>query len=151
MKQLKAEAGIVFAIKNICVAGLFLSSPPAFAQSAPPPSPFAQPAPNAGNDCGRAGPTFLRPIASSHKIAPYPADAVRNHEQGRVLLRVVVDGNGSARDVSVTRSSGYSDLDDAAATFVKENWRWQPPPDECADKGVIVPVFYNWSIPGLAP
>jgi TonB family protein len=110
-----------------------------------------QPAPSLSNGCGRNGPIFLIPIASTHKIAPYPPDAVQNHEAGRALLRVVVNKEGDVSEATVTKSSGFTDLDEAALISVKENWRWQPPPAECADMGVVVPVFYDWRMAASGP
>jgi protein TonB len=128
---------------------------PAIAQNSiphrAPPPPFAQPAPSLSNGCGRNSGIFLRPVPGTHLAAPFPPGAIENHEVGRVLLSVIVDGQGSVREVTVTRSSGYPDLDDAAMAAVKDNWRWQPPPPECAEMGVVVPAFYNWSLPVSAP
>jgi TonB family protein len=120
----------------------------ASAQTPPPLPPFMQPPPNAANQCGRTGPTFLRPVASTHTIAPFPPGAAKNREQGRVTLLVIVDGDGNSREVTVAKSSGYPDLDDAAIASVKDNWKWQKPLPECADMGVVVPVFYLWTLYG---
>lgn len=114
----------------------------------PPPPPFAQQAPSAANGCGRTAPTFLRPVASTHVVAPFPSSALQNQESGRVMLRVVVGAQGSVTEATVLRSSGYADLDEAAISSVKDNWRWQPPPNDCAEMGVVLNVFYNWINPG---
>jgi protein TonB len=140
----------------IVFATLLADTGPVFAQipippGSPPPSPFAQQAPGVSNGCGRTAGIFLRAVPNTHLIAPYPSEAVQNHESGRVLLRVVVDREGNASEATVTKSSGYPDLDDAAIASVKGNWRWQPPPPECAEMGVVVPVFYIWNNPVSAP
>jgi len=55
----------------------------------------------------------------------YPKVARRRGHQGTVLLEVLVDQNGSVRDLKVLRSSGYATLDDAALASVK-NWSFEP-------------------------
>ncbi len=55
----------------------------------------------------------------------YPYLSRVNDEQGRVILHVVVDRKGRAKEVKVLESSGYSRLDKAARKAVKR-WRFQP-------------------------
>ena len=55
----------------------------------------------------------------------YPYLSRVNDEEGRVILRVVVDRKGRAMEVKVLESSGYSRLDKAARKAVKR-WRFQP-------------------------
>jgi len=55
----------------------------------------------------------------------YPEEAKRLHEEGVVLLDVLVDANGRAGEVSVSRSSGFAVLDDAAVQAVKR-WIFEP-------------------------
>jgi protein TonB len=56
---------------------------------------------------------------------PYPEDAWRARIQGRVVLKVTVEGSGTVSDVAVHASSGSSSLDDAALTTVR-TWRFEP-------------------------
>lgn len=44
----------------------------------------------------------------------YPPASVRAHEEGNVLLNVLVDENGNAQRVEIARSSGHAALDAAA-------------------------------------
>ena len=53
----------------------------------------------------------------------YPYLSRVNDEQGRVILHVVVDRKGRAKEVKVLESSGYSRLDKAARKAVKR-WRF---------------------------
>ena len=55
----------------------------------------------------------------------YPYRSRANDEQGRVILRVIVDQRGRAKEVTVLESSGYSRLDKAARKAVKR-WRFLP-------------------------
>jgi protein TonB len=55
----------------------------------------------------------------------YPARALRRHEEGDVKLKILVEPDGTAGQVTVIDSSGYSDLDDAAVETVK-NWHFKP-------------------------
>ncbi len=57
---------------------------------------------------------------------PYPPIAARNGLQGQVLLKILVDTDGSPLDVQVSKSSGHRLLDDAARRFVLKRWRFKP-------------------------
>ncbi|MBH1433355.1 TonB family protein [Stenotrophomonas maltophilia] len=71
----------------------------------------------------------------------YPLPALRNHEQGTVLLRVEVDSGGQPVMVSIERSSGSRSLDQAARQQVLKRWRFEPAQRD----GVAVPAI------GLVP
>lgn len=71
----------------------------------------------------------------------YPVPALRNHEQGTVLLRVEVDSSGQPVVVSIERSSGSRSLDQAARQQVLKRWRFEPAQRD----GVAVPAI------GLVP
>lgn len=55
----------------------------------------------------------------------YPAGARRKGEQGRVVLRVLVSGNGLTKMVTLQSSSGSPQLDNAAIKSVR-GWRFVP-------------------------
>ena len=67
----------------------------------------------------------------------YPIQSLRNHEQGTVLLRVEVDIQGQPVAVSVERSSGSRNLDQAARQQVLRHWRFEPAQRD----GVAVPAI----------
>lgn len=54
----------------------------------------------------------------------YPYVSRRRREQGTVLLRVLVDARGAPVQVQIGRSSGFVDLDEAAADIVRRRWRF---------------------------
>jgi protein TonB len=51
--------------------------------------------------------------------AIYPTRSRRAGEQGRVLLRVLVDRTGRPSQVSIAQSSGHPALDESAASAVR--------------------------------
>jgi len=51
--------------------------------------------------------------------------SLSNQEEGTVLLRVLVQPDGTAGDVQIKASSGYTLLDRSARTTVR-NWRFNP-------------------------
>lgn len=84
--------------------------------AAPPPAPPAPPAPQP--DIGASV-----DISSKNMNPPkYPDDERRKGVQGRVLLVITVDANGSPTDVQVEKSSGNRALDREA---VKAAQRWR--------------------------
>ena len=68
----------------------------------------------------------LTPVGFNHTPPPeYPATARADGEEGRVLLRVLVDEEGNSKIVEINRSSGSTLLDRAAADAIKR-WRFSP-------------------------
>jgi protein TonB len=76
----------------------------------------------------------------------YPLEALRNREQGTVILRVLVGTDGSVLGVEIEKSSGSRSLDRAARDAVGK-WRFHP----ATRNGVAhsawasVPVTFNLS------
>lgn len=56
---------------------------------------------------------------------PYPPLSKRLGEQGRVILRVRIEADGSASEVHIHRSSGFARLDQSAQHTVLR-WRFVP-------------------------
>lgn len=54
---------------------------------------------------------------------PYPPLSRRLGEQGKVILNVYVNKDGTTQNISIFKSSGFSRLDDSALNTVK-NWRF---------------------------
>ena len=55
----------------------------------------------------------------------YPVESRRKKEQGTVELLLVLGTDGRVETITVTRSSGFDRLDDAALSAVRR-WRWAP-------------------------
>lgn len=74
----------------------------------------------------------------------YPALSRRMREQGTVQLDVTVAPDGSAKQVRLSRSSGYPRQDEAALDTVKR-WRFVPARkgDEAITADVIVPIEFR--------
>jgi periplasmic protein TonB len=82
--------------------------------------------PNApGNQAVSANPVEA---SLAYRLAPlrFPTEAMRQHMQGTVLLRVLVDPSGKPLKVEVENSSGYPLLDHSAREQVLAAWRFQP-------------------------
>lgn len=64
----------------------------------------------------------------AYRSAPlrFPPQALRQHMQGTVLLRVLVDETGKPMQVEVERGSGYVALDRSAREQVLAHWLFQP-------------------------
>jgi protein TonB len=74
------------------------------------------------------GPENLGEISArmiSAKPPRYPLDSRRDHEEGTVVLSVLLSIDGRVSDISVARSSGFVRLDRAALDAVRD-WRWSP-------------------------
>jgi periplasmic protein TonB len=55
----------------------------------------------------------------------YPMESRRKHEQGTVVLRIMIGTDGRVQEISIAESSGFARLDQAALQAVR-TWRWQP-------------------------
>ena len=74
----------------------------------------------------------------------YPESARREGRDGRVLLRVLIDDQGKAKSVEVSRSSGSDSLDQAATDAIKR-WRFHPARagDQPVESWVNVPIDFK--------
>ena len=71
-------------------------------------------------------PTSPKEIARTHTLPPYPPLSQRMGEQGTTGLTCKIGADGKPVDCSVTSSSGSPRLDEAALSYVKEHYTWQP-------------------------
>ena len=55
----------------------------------------------------------------------YPATALAGHEQGAVIVAAAIREDGTVKNVAIAASSGYDDLDNAAANAVYK-WKFVP-------------------------
>jgi len=72
-------------------------------------------------------PLFIeaRPLYLKNPPPDYPSTARRRHQQGVVLLEVLVSEQGRATAIEIFTSSGYESLDNAALTAVRQ-WLFEP-------------------------
>jgi len=74
---------------------------------------------------GAAGVGNTKPAYLSNPHPPYPPESKASHEQGLVMLAVSINESGEVTSVSVSQSSGFSRLDQAAREGVS-HWRFRP-------------------------
>ncbi len=74
----------------------------------------------------------------------YPRSSQRRGEQGKVMLKVLVNAEGLPERVVVEQSSGYEALDKSALQAVK-NWKFIPASsnNHPVSGSVIVPIRFN--------
>jgi len=118
---------------------------PALAPAPPPPAPVAvapqPPAPVVAVPV--MPPNFNADYLDNPPLA-YPPLSRRMGEQGKVLLRVLVNPKGTADKVELRSSSGSSRLDDAALDVVKR-WRFVPARqgDQPVAAWVTIPITFS--------
>jgi len=80
----------------------------------------------------------------SNPAPSYPRISRRRGEEGRVVLRVRVLGDGSAGAIEVAERSGHPRLDDAARDAVR-SWRFVPARrgDTTVDSWLHVPIVFR--------
>jgi len=92
----------------------------------------------------------LRPVAATHTQPPYPPMSQMTSEQGTTLVTVSIGADGVPTKVTVSASSGSIRLDEAAATYIKDNWRWNAPITGCKPVAVETRVSVNWDLRNTA-
>jgi protein TonB len=123
---------------------------PAVAPPQPPAPPVAVPA-----DAAPAAPAAAKPVLPltqpifnadylDNPAPAYPSLARRSGEQGRVMLRVLVNPAGRADDVQVRASSGSARLDESARATVLR-WKFVPAKrgDEPVAAWVLIPITFR--------
>ncbi len=101
------------------------TTPPQVAES-PLSSHVADP-PAPTRDIAPPAPAEVAPVALAYHTrtkVPYPRDALQAHQQGTVVLRVLVGTDGLPQTVEVEQSSGSRSLDNAARDAVGR-WTFQ--------------------------
>jgi protein TonB len=87
------------------------------------------PASDIGVNQRENAPAFVMPSSNAAYLnnpkPPYPAISRRLHEQGLVILRVLINTQGQAEQTELYQSSGYTRLDDSALKTVSK-WRFVP-------------------------
>lgn len=102
-----------------------LDSSPAPVAEAAPPAPPAAPAAPAPPSGGAVQLPSSNAAYLNNPRPSYPSISRRMSEQGKVLLRVLVDENGSPQQIEIKQSSGFDRLDKAALASVQK-WRFVP-------------------------
>lgn len=78
----------------------------------------------------------------------YPAAAIRDHKQGRVVAVLAIDSTGAVSACSIKQSSGSADLDNATCSLALERGHFEPATDR---KGRPVAAEYvlpvRWVLP----
>lgn len=69
--------------------------------------------------------SLARPLGGYQHVPAYPESARRQGVEGVATLRFQVHTDGTVAEMSVVRSAGHLDLDEAAMDAVKK-WRFEP-------------------------
>ena len=86
---------------------------------------------SAGSGLGSGNASAPKPIAT--RVPVYPYSAKKRGEQGLVLVRVRVNEAGRVESSTLYRSSGHTELDDAAVACV---WKWNFAPGQSGGRAV---------------
>lgn len=91
------------------------------------------------------GPQLADLAYASNPPPRYPRLALRAGDEGRVLLRVLVDAQGRPQEVEIEKSSGHRDLDRAAREQVLAKWRFHPAQRDGlpVSAWALVPIDFN--------
>ncbi len=114
------------------------ATPPTLARE--PDAPTERPAEAVRKTAPERTPVRLIADWAGNRKPDYPRMALRLGEQGEVHLSVLVDDQGRAVDVRITRSSGSTRLDQSAVDAVRE-WRFTPATE---DGKAVADWYHDW-------
>jgi periplasmic protein TonB len=106
------------------------------------------PAPTGSTAGATAAPAISEPRFDANyldnPVPAYPAMSRRLGEEGMVLLRVLVEADGSAQTVEVKTGSGFRRLDEAAVGAVRR-WKFIPArrSGDAVAAWVLVPITFH--------
>ena len=89
------------------------------------------------------------PVATtSHMMtgADWPKESFINNEQGTVTIRYRIETDGSVSECTVTMTSGFQRLDDAACMMVKMRWKFRPAMRDGVPVAVTIPATVNFTL-----
>jgi len=76
--------------------------------------------------------------------ADYPDEAIRNKLSGMLILDVVINADGSLRNLELRKSSGHQVLDDAAKRIVKMATPFHPFPKKLKQQADVLHITRSW-------
>jgi protein TonB len=79
------------------------------------------------------------------QMKSYPAMARARKQEGKVEVAFTLRKDGMITDISVTRSSSFTALDDAGANTLSKLARFQPIPDAVSetDLKLVLPIEFR--------
>jgi protein TonB len=97
-----------------------------------------------GDTSAKTGLIMARPLYRKNPPPKYPRRARRKGYEGTVILEVLVDENGTVKDLKVFESSGYKLLDKSAIASVQK-WLFTPgtKDGDAAGMWVRIPVRFK--------
>ncbi|MBB5193254.1 protein TonB [Silvimonas terrae] len=99
--------------------------PPKPVPETPPPQPEVKPAPAPAPAPAPVSQPRVDANATGNMKPPYPPVSRKLGEEGRVLLEVYIEANGSVGDIRIKQSSGFPRLDNSALETVRK-WKFTP-------------------------
>jgi len=86
--------------------------------------------------------TLTKPqLVGSPVPCPYPPEAKKGHMEGVTYMRTVITAEGIPTEISVTKSSGWPMLDEAAVQCLS-SWRFVP----ATKSGVATPFTMSYAL-----
>ena len=76
--------------------------------------------------------------------ADYPDAAIRDKLSGTLILDVVINANGTLKEINLRRSSGHQILDDAAKRIVKMSSPFAPFPEKLLKQADVIHITRSW-------
>ncbi len=65
-------------------------------------------------------------VSSTHSTPPYPVEARLQSHQGTTVLQLTISPKGDVAAANIVQSSGFAELDAAAASWVVAHWKYKP-------------------------
>lgn len=89
----------------------------------------SRPSPASKSSIGASSSKAAGKVSVSYKYAPqppYPTRMRASRTQGTVIVRIQVNAQGRPESVSIKKSSGHSEFDDTARSWILNKWSFSP-------------------------
>lgn len=75
----------------------------------------------------------------------YPVQCLQKNQQGRVLVKFIVNWDGKIKNVNIFKSSGFTELDDEAIRVVTQSPDWSSAKNKniCVPQQLILPIDFK--------
>lgn len=93
---------------------------------------------------------YTPPAELSQPQEVYPLLAREMHEEGTTQLNIVINADGTVGDAMIAKTSGFTDLDEAALGWVHQ-WLYRPAMKDGRAVPATTKVNVTWTLAGSAP
>lgn len=94
-------------------------------------------------DAGRRSPYITQIVALLNKHKVYPREAIDREQEGKIIAEVVLNADGSIKEVKLQQKAVFDILNQAAIQTILQVGRFPPPPGDSAEFHFLAPIQFR--------